>query len=82
MSMAQLAQLLAKIQKAPVSDETELSGFYNFKSHTVATIEDFTNGDPGLLLVDIVPEMGLKLVKAHGMVDKFMIDSVQQPTAN
>jgi uncharacterized protein (TIGR03435 family) len=82
MSITQLAQWLAKIQKAPVIDETRLPGFYNFKSHTVATLEDFKNGNAMSLLVDVVPEMGLKLVKAQGMVEKFVIDSAEQPTAN
>ena len=81
-SMAQLAGVLSGLQRIPVIDQTGLSGFYNFKSQTVVTDEDFQNGGPMHLLVDAVPEMGLKLVKSDGPVDKFVIDSVEMPTEN
>jgi len=44
--------------------------------------EDFKNGGPMHLLVEAVPEMGLKLVKTEGSVEKFVIDDVELPTAN
>ena len=81
-SMPQLANVLSVLQRSPVIDKTGLSGFYNFRSQTVVTNEDFQNGGPMHLLVDVVPEMGLKLVKSEGTVDKFVIDSVEMPTAN
>jgi uncharacterized protein (TIGR03435 family) len=81
-SMPQLARMLSNLQRAPVSDQTGLPGFYNFKSPTVLTDEDFKNGGPMHLLVEAVPEMGLKLVKAEGVVEKFVIDNVEPPTAN
>jgi uncharacterized protein (TIGR03435 family) len=81
-SMPQLANLLSILQRAPVSDQTALPDFYNFKSQTVVTKEDFQNGGPFHLLVEAVPEMGLKLVKAKGQVMKFVIDSAEMPTAN
>jgi uncharacterized protein (TIGR03435 family) len=81
-SMAQLARVLSGLQKIPVHDQTGLPGFYNFKSQTVVTNEDFQNGGPMHLLVDTVPEMGLKLVKSEGIVDKFVIDNAEMPTAN
>lgn len=81
-SMAQLASVLSGLQRVPVIDRTGLSGFYNFRSQTVVTDEDFQNGGPMHLLVDAVPEMGLKLVKSEGTVDKFVIDSAEMPTAN
>jgi hypothetical protein len=34
------------------------------------------------LLLDAVPEMGLKLVKTEGVVKKFVIDSAEMPSAN
>jgi len=81
-SMVQLANALSNLQRAPVSDQTGLPGFYNFKSQTVVTDEDFKNGGPMHLLVEAVPEMGLKLVKSEGSVEKFVIDDVGPPTAN
>jgi uncharacterized protein (TIGR03435 family) len=65
-----------------VIDQTGLPGFYNFTSQTVVTIDDFKNGGLVNLLVDAVPDMGLKLVKTEGAVDKFVIDDVQPPTAD
>jgi len=81
-SMLQLAAVLSSLQRAPVRDQTGLPGFYNFKSRTVVTDEDFKNGGPMLLLVDAVPEMGLKLVKTEGAVEKFVIDNAEPPTAD
>ncbi len=79
-SMPQLASVLSSLQRAPVSDQTGLPGFYNFRSQTVVTDEDFKNGGPMHLLVEAVPEMGLKLVKTEGAVEKFVIDNVEPPT--
>jgi uncharacterized protein (TIGR03435 family) len=81
-SMLQLAHVLSILQRVPVSDQTGLPGFYNFKSQTVITDEDFKNGGPMSLLVEAVPEMGLKLVKTEGVVEKFVIDNVEPPTAD
>jgi uncharacterized protein (TIGR03435 family) len=81
-SMPQLASMLSNLQRAPVSEQTGLPGFYNFKSQTVVTDEDFKSGGPMHLLVEAVPEMGLKLVKTKGVVEKFVIDNVESPTAN
>jgi uncharacterized protein (TIGR03435 family) len=81
-SMPQLASVLSNLQHAPVSDETGLPGFYNFRSQTVVTDEDFKSGGTMHLLVEAVPEMGLKLVKAQGTVERFVIDSAEPPTAN
>ena len=81
-SMLQLAGLLSNHQRAPVSDQTGLAGFYNFKSQTVLTDEDFNNGGPMHLFVEAVPEMGLKLVKTDGVVEKLVIDNAESPIAN
>ena len=34
------------------------------------------------MLVDAVPEMGLKLVKTEGVVETFVLDNEEQPSAN
>jgi uncharacterized protein (TIGR03435 family) len=81
-SMRQLAHMLSSFQKAPVSDQTGLPDFYNFRSKTIVTKEDFHNGAPVHLLAEVVPEMGLKLVKAEGKIEKFVIDSVDPPLEN
>jgi len=82
-SMHELATMLSYIQRAPVSDETGLEGYYNFRSSTVVTDEEFkVAGGPMHLMVDVLPEMGLKLVKAQGTVEKFVIDSAEMPTGN
>jgi uncharacterized protein (TIGR03435 family) len=81
-SMLQLTRLLSDLRRCPVSDETGLPGYYNFKSKTVLTDQDFNAGDPMHLLVDAVPELGLKLVKTEGVVEKFVLDNEEQPSAN
>ncbi len=81
-SMPQLANMLGGDRQASVVDATELPGFYNFKSATVVTDEDFKSGVPSHLFVEALPEMGLKLVKTQGTVEKLIIDSASQPTAN
>jgi uncharacterized protein (TIGR03435 family) len=81
-SMLQLARALSADQHAPVTDETELPGFYNFKSATVVTDEDFKAGGMMHLFTEALPEMGLKLVKTQGMVEKLVIDSAELPAAN
>jgi uncharacterized protein (TIGR03435 family) len=81
-SMLQLTHSLANVRRTPVIDQTGLPGFYNFTSKTVVSNEDIDNGGSVSILVDALPEMGLKLVKADGLVEKFVIDSVQQTTAN
>ena len=78
-SMLQLARALSGDLRAPVIDQTGLPGFYNFKSRTVVTIEDFKNGGLSGIFVEAVPEMGLKLAKTTGAVEKLVIDDVQQP---
>jgi len=81
-SIPQLASLLSKDQRAPVIDQTDLPGFYNFKSKRLVTNEDFQNGNLSHVLLDTVPEMGLKLVKAKGVIEKFVIDNVEPVAAN
>jgi uncharacterized protein (TIGR03435 family) len=81
-SMPQLARALSGDQRAPVIDQTGLPGFYNFESRTVVTMEDFKNGGLVNLLTEALPEMGLKLVKTQGTVEKLVIDNVEQPTPN
>ena len=81
-SMSQLAAVLSGLQRVPVIDQTGLPGFYNFKSEVVVTDEDFKTGGPMHLLWEAVPEMGLKLVKTQGVVEKFVIDNAELPTAN
>jgi uncharacterized protein (TIGR03435 family) len=81
-SMLQLARVLSNLKQVPVSDQTGLPGFYNFKSKTVLTDEDFKNGGTMHFLVEAVPEMGLKLVKTRGVVEKLAIDNVEPPSAD
>jgi uncharacterized protein (TIGR03435 family) len=81
-SMHQLASELSMVQQAPVIDQTGLPDFYNFKSQTVVTDEDIKGGGAMQMLVEAVPEMGLKLVKTQGAVKKFVVDDVEPPTAN
>jgi uncharacterized protein (TIGR03435 family) len=81
-SMLQLANALSGAQSAPVIDETQLPGFYNFKSLTVVTEEDFKSGSSARLLPEALPEMGLKLVKTPGTVEKLVIDKAELPTEN
>jgi uncharacterized protein (TIGR03435 family) len=81
-SMVQLANKLANIRRAPVIDKTGLSGFYDFTSRTIVANEDFEGEGPTHLIVDTLPEMGLKLVKAQGQVERFVIENADLPAAN
>jgi uncharacterized protein (TIGR03435 family) len=81
-SMAQLADHLSGEQHAPVIDETGLQGFYDFKSKTVVTDEDFKSGTLAQLFSEALGDMGLKLVKTQGTVEKLVIDSAEMPVAN
>ncbi len=81
-SMKELARALSMIRHAPVNDETGLQGFYNFRSKTSVANEDYTNGDAASLITEMLPEMGLRLVKTEGPVEKMVIDSVAPPTEN
>ncbi|MFT4114235.1 TIGR03435 family protein [Silvibacterium sp.] len=81
-SMLQLAQKIANVRRTPVIDRTGLPGFYDFTSKTAPTNEDFDNGSQRNMLGNALSEMGLKLVKADGSVEKLVIDSVQLPEGN
>ena len=81
-TMPQLARLLSKYQQAPVIDETSLPGSYNFKSKTLVTNEDFLDGNLSRVLLSTVPEMGLRLIKAKGMLEEFVIDNVEPVATN
>jgi uncharacterized protein (TIGR03435 family) len=81
-SMTQLARTLSDARQAPVIDKTGLPGFYDFESKTVVTDEDFKNGGLAHLLPEAIPEMGLKLVKTQGEVEKLVIDNAELPSAN
>ena len=67
--------------RAPVEDQTGLKGYFNFQSRNVATDDDMGVNSSRLLL-DMLPEMGLKLVKTQGPVQELVIDGAQMPSAN
>ncbi|MFT4112461.1 TIGR03435 family protein [Silvibacterium sp.] len=81
-TMHQLAFALTREEEAPVIDETGLQGYYNFTSKTVVTEEDFKDRSVFHMYTATVPEMGLKLVKTTGTVEKLVVDSWETPDAN
>lgn len=77
-SMVQLANFASDfILHAPVRDETHLDGYFDYHSPTSVDAESSDAEFP-----TFISEMGLRLKKATGPIDMFVIDHVERPTEN
>lgn len=76
-SMQQLAQWASDIVHQPVIDRTGLTGSYDYQSPMQAQQSDYE--DSFRLLI---PELGLKLERAKGPVEFFVIDHAEKPSPN
>lgn len=81
-----LADMLTEQFGAPVSDQTGLTGKYDFDLRTYQTLDrdrqvDETNPWPPLETA-IRDQLGLKLVRSHGPVKFLVIDHVEMPSPN
>jgi uncharacterized protein (TIGR03435 family) len=81
-SMHQLARSISSIERAPVVDRTDLTGFYDFDSKTAITREDMMNGGVVSVLNEAVSDAGLKLTKSQGVIDRLIVDHIELPTEN
>lgn len=75
--MQQLAQWASDIVHQPVIDRTGLTGSYDYQSPMQAQQSDYE--DSFRLLI---PELGLKLERAKGPVEFFVIDHAEKPSPN
>ncbi len=77
-SMPQFAQFASSaVLHKPVIDRTGLAGSYDFQSSMHAEQSEFE--DSFMLLI---PELGLKLERAKGPVEAFIIDHAERPSQN
>jgi len=77
-SMPQLATFAGTfIVRAPVTDETDLSGVYNYRQ----SVADEAGGDPihADSFLSMLSEVGLKLEKRQGPVETLVIESAAKP---
>jgi uncharacterized protein (TIGR03435 family) len=77
-SMPQFAQFASSmVLHKPVIDRTGLTGSYDYYSPMHAEQSEF---DDSFML--LIPELGLKLERAKGPVETFVIDHVEKPSQN
>ncbi|HLH19208.1 MAG TPA: TIGR03435 family protein [Bryobacteraceae bacterium] len=86
-TMAGLARALVIFEKRPVVDNTGLTGYYDFDIRWKAperTAESSGLGPDGIALLHaaIEDQLGLRLRAITGTVRYWVVDHVEQPTAN
>jgi uncharacterized protein (TIGR03435 family) len=82
-SMPQLAAYAAaNILHAPVSDRTELSGWFDYRQPAALTESEANYKDPSDSFLRLIPELGLKLYSTKGPVETFVIDQAKKPSPN
>ncbi|SDF00413.1 TIGR03435 family protein [Terriglobus roseus] len=82
--MSQFAGLMSYYLKAPVADQTNLNGTYNFTVHFNASSELPTADIDFGLPPDqaLAEQMGLKLLRGKAPVQTIVVDSVEKPSPN
>jgi uncharacterized protein (TIGR03435 family) len=81
-SMPQLAKFAADyILHAPVLDRTELSGPFDYKQRQ-PDLEPNSGPDQTDTFLHFLSELGLKLERAKGPVESFVIDDAAKPSPN
>ncbi len=87
-TMAGLASALRLLTRTPVVDETGLTGYYDFDvkwsgSGEMAPETQFGGTElVGLLISNLQTQFGLRLTKATGPVEYWVVDHVEQPSDN
>jgi uncharacterized protein (TIGR03435 family) len=82
-SMPQLAKYAAdRVVHAPVSDETGLSGSFDYRQPVTLQDSEVSYSDPYGTFLLLIPELGLKLEPARGPVEIFVIDHAAKPSSN
>jgi uncharacterized protein (TIGR03435 family) len=82
-SMPQLAKFAAEhVVHAPVSDETGLSGSFDYKQPVPLPDSEVNYSDPSGPFLLLIPELGLRLEPGKGPVEMFVIDHAAKPSSN
>jgi uncharacterized protein (TIGR03435 family) len=89
-TMEGIAKALVIFLKSPVIDQTGRKGYYDFDVKWVAPIladgqrpgSGFGTEGAGLLISNLQEQMGLRLTRARGPVEYWVVDHVEQPTEN
>jgi|HubBroStandDraft_1064217.scaffolds.fasta_scaffold13734_2 uncharacterized protein (TIGR03435 family) len=77
-SMPQFAQFASRmVLRRPVVDCTGLTGSYDYFSPVHREQSDFENS-----FMELIPELGLKLVRSRGPVETLIIDHAEMPSPN
>jgi uncharacterized protein (TIGR03435 family) len=83
-TMAQLADTLAQAMQAPVLDQTDLPGKYDFSLDLSPYLP--TGGERpdigGMMVTAVREQLGLKLESRRAATDVLVIDHLEKPTAN
>ncbi len=81
-SMPQLAEFASKnVLHHPVLDETELAGFFDYKSTMQVDTATQQNGVEATFL-QFISEIGLELKKGTGPVETIVVDHSEKPSPN
>jgi uncharacterized protein (TIGR03435 family) len=81
--MPQLAKFAADyVVHAPVLDQTELSGSFDYKQETLLDDSEANYSDPSDSFLRLVPELGLRLERSKGPVETFVIEFAARPSSN
>jgi uncharacterized protein (TIGR03435 family) len=81
-SMTQLAKYAERILHAPVSDQTGLSGSFDYTQPNALADSEVNYSDPSGPFLLLIPELGLKMEAAKGPVVIFVIDHAEKPSSN
>jgi uncharacterized protein (TIGR03435 family) len=82
-TMPQLAKFAATwVLHAPVRDQTELSGSFDYRQPTPLTDSEVSNADLSASFAPLLSELGLKLEKTKGPVETIVIDHAEKPSPN
>jgi len=82
-TMPQLAKVASdRVLHAPVADQTELSGPFDYKQTTRLDDSEANYSDPSDSFLRLIVELGLKLERSKGPVETFIIDHASRPSAN
>ena len=83
-SMSRLGSYLSLMLRTPVTDETELSGDFDFELIWGAPDADRPAGpaDPSTVSAALLDQLGLRLERAKRPIDVLVVDHFEKPSAN
>src|SRR5262249_3290113 len=84
-SMAKLASYLSLMLRTPVTDETELSGTFNFEliwGSRPDSDRPPVTAEPSEVSAALQEQLGLRLERAKLRIDVLAVDHCEKPSAN